>query len=249
MSSTNSTSHYELSQFVGSDKPAWLTDYNADMSKIDTGVYQAQTTATGADGKADANTTAIGTIANLTTDAKTNLVAAINEVDSHADTAQGTATNAATTAGSAKTTADGLALFVNINDYNNLTPVITTGTGTIVTSNMKIATNSDKSLAKIYGNITVNFSSSGGGIISMPSSLRPSSDITINGGLLFNLFPTAGDKVADAGNMSFTIKTNGDIEITEMNSSYWGSNAGNIKLTFINSVLFIKDFGDTPVNP
>lgn len=35
MSHTNSTTNYNLSQFVGSDKPAWLTDYNADMLAID----------------------------------------------------------------------------------------------------------------------------------------------------------------------------------------------------------------------
>ena len=36
MGSTNKTSNYELSQFLGSDKPAWLLDYNGDMLKIDT---------------------------------------------------------------------------------------------------------------------------------------------------------------------------------------------------------------------
>ena len=35
MSSTNKTTNYELSQFLGTDKPAWLSDYNTDMSKID----------------------------------------------------------------------------------------------------------------------------------------------------------------------------------------------------------------------
>ena len=35
MASTNKTTNYELSQFVGSDKPAWLGDYNQDMGKID----------------------------------------------------------------------------------------------------------------------------------------------------------------------------------------------------------------------
>lgn len=35
MSHTNSTTNYELSQFLGSDKPAWLVDYNGDMLKID----------------------------------------------------------------------------------------------------------------------------------------------------------------------------------------------------------------------
>lgn len=39
MSSTNKTTNLELSQFIGSDSPKWLTDYNADMEKIDAG-YQ-----------------------------------------------------------------------------------------------------------------------------------------------------------------------------------------------------------------
>jgi hypothetical protein len=36
MSSTNKTTTLDLSQFVGTDKPDWLTDYNEDMEKIDT---------------------------------------------------------------------------------------------------------------------------------------------------------------------------------------------------------------------
>lgn len=36
MAHTNSTANYELSQFLGTDKPAWLVDYNSDMLKIDT---------------------------------------------------------------------------------------------------------------------------------------------------------------------------------------------------------------------
>lgn len=39
MSSTNKTTNLELSQFLGSDSPKWLTDYNSDMEKIDAG-YQ-----------------------------------------------------------------------------------------------------------------------------------------------------------------------------------------------------------------
>ena len=36
MASTNKTTTLGLSQFVGTDKPDWLTDYNDDMEKIDT---------------------------------------------------------------------------------------------------------------------------------------------------------------------------------------------------------------------
>lgn len=35
MASTNKTSNYQLSQFVGTDRPTWLGDYNGDMAKID----------------------------------------------------------------------------------------------------------------------------------------------------------------------------------------------------------------------
>jgi hypothetical protein len=35
MAHTNATANYELSQFLGTDKPAWLVDYNGDMQKID----------------------------------------------------------------------------------------------------------------------------------------------------------------------------------------------------------------------
>lgn len=40
MTATNKTENYELSQFVGTDRPTWLGDYNSDMSKIDTQLKQ-----------------------------------------------------------------------------------------------------------------------------------------------------------------------------------------------------------------
>ena len=78
MSSTNKTSNYELSQFLGTDKPAWLSDYNTDMSKIDTQMKANADAATAATGSATAANTAIGTLANLTTTDKTSVVNAIN---------------------------------------------------------------------------------------------------------------------------------------------------------------------------
>lgn len=35
MTATNHTESYNLSQFVGTDRPTWLVDYNGDMTKID----------------------------------------------------------------------------------------------------------------------------------------------------------------------------------------------------------------------
>lgn len=84
MSATNHTTNYELSQFLGTDKPAWLSDYNSDMSKIDTRMKANADAATAASGSASTANTAIGTLASLTTTAKTDLVAAINEVNAAA---------------------------------------------------------------------------------------------------------------------------------------------------------------------
>ena len=78
-SSTNATTHYELSQYIGSDKPTYLVDYNQDMSKIDTAIYTADSTATQASNN-------IGTMSNLTTTEKSSLVGAINEIDAQVTT-------------------------------------------------------------------------------------------------------------------------------------------------------------------
>ena len=45
MASTNKTETLELSQFIDTDKPAWLTDYNNDMSRIDNGIKEINTAA------------------------------------------------------------------------------------------------------------------------------------------------------------------------------------------------------------
>ena len=59
MASTNKTTNYELSQFVGSDIPAWLSDYNGDMSKIDAGIHAAKVQADGAASGVSALQTAV----------------------------------------------------------------------------------------------------------------------------------------------------------------------------------------------
>lgn len=66
MSHTNSTSHYELSQFISTDTPGWLTDVNQDNNKIDTALYA----------NANAISTAETDIAAITTRLDNNLPAA-----------------------------------------------------------------------------------------------------------------------------------------------------------------------------
>lgn len=42
MSATNHTENLGLSQFLGTDKPTWLGDYNSDMEKIDTSIHNLE---------------------------------------------------------------------------------------------------------------------------------------------------------------------------------------------------------------
>ena len=46
MGHTNSTTNYNLPQFITTDKPAWLTDINGAFSAIDSGLHTAQSDAT-----------------------------------------------------------------------------------------------------------------------------------------------------------------------------------------------------------
>ena len=45
MSSTNKTTNYKLSQFIGTDKPTFLGDYNNDMQIIDGAIFEANQSA------------------------------------------------------------------------------------------------------------------------------------------------------------------------------------------------------------
>lgn len=60
MGHTNSTTNYNLPQFVGTDKPSWLGDINDAFSAIDLAIAEAATEATSADAKADALEVTVG---------------------------------------------------------------------------------------------------------------------------------------------------------------------------------------------
>ena len=264
MASTNKTSHYNLSQYVANDKPTYLVDYNSDMANIDAGIYGADSKATinaGAIGdlstldttnKTDlvsainevntqaqtnknditslntdvsANTGNIGTMANLQTTEKSNLVGAINEVKTESD-------NNAT----------------NINKFNlsNINTYTDSASGAVLSSNIAfagggitIATDSTSSVFKLYGRYDFNASASGTVKITIPSSLRPTTE--------YNITPIGFEFSRDSNlvfvNVSAKVKTNGDIEITA-----YAYGTGNLTLLLFPCLYFNNDFGDTPVN-
>jgi hypothetical protein len=246
MASTNKTTNYELSQFIGTDKPAWLSDYNGDMGKIDAGIHTAQTTATGADGKADSNATKIGNLANLTTTAKTDLVSAVNEVDTELGTVSGVASGASTNATSALTKVNALESALNFTNFKTYVQSDFTVTGGEFgqLDSMQCATNADGSVGKIYGEVRFKCTSSNGMTISFPSNLRPSSNITIVGCCWVNFYDNNMNLKDAIRPRAINIATDGTISTT-FSAGYYNSYA---QMNFVACLLFMKDFGDVPNN-
>lgn len=241
MSSTNKTTHYNLSQFIGSDKPAWLTDYNADMNKIDTGINSAQSSATAADGKADSANTSIGTLSNLTTTSKTNLVSAINEVDSNADTAQSTANSAVTASATNTNKLSTLEAYLDLSTF--VTPTLSTTNFNNTTSGdyVTCASNSTGSLGKIYGQIR-GISQGTSFTITFPTPFHPDTALTING-IVRSYFSTDGTSNWTPLTHSITIGTDGTATLQVSNTL-----SGRYYRFQIDAcLLFIKSFGDIPV--
>lgn len=267
MASTNKTSHYNLSQYVANDKPTYLVDYNSDMSNIDAGIYSA-------DSKATINAGAIGDLSTLDTTNKTDLVSAVNEVNTQAQTNKnditslntdvsantgniGTMANLDTTdktslvnaINEVKTETDNNT--TNINKFN-LTNITTYNTGdlnlsdvTINSGNVTVATNSDYSIMKIYGKFS----------ISTPTTWA--STITIPNAIPSGYRPTSDITVSPAG-VPIPSEYNSSLYITASILYYKIKTDGSIEIQFnkgtniamsyalvlIPFVIFVKDFGD-----
>ena len=260
---TNSTTNYELPQFVGTDKPTWLGDFNGAMSAIDAGMHENATdiasmesdvaTATSTASQASqAVSTLTSTVSSLSSD--------VTSATSTANNAQSTATSALNTANTANGKADANASAIasltprvaqteaDIANFNLTTfetisssDITQTGAGTIGGMDLKVAKNSDGSIAKIYGAIDVDNVNTGD--VKIQTSLRPESTITING--CCQRVISRGTNVYNVGTVSMTIDTNGVITVSK---SYVSTpSAERNRFMFIACLLFIKDFGDVPI--
>lgn len=251
MSSTNKTTNYDLSQFIGVDKPAWLQDYNSDMSKIDAQMKANADSATAASGTASATSTNLGDISALETTVKTSAVNAINEVNTKATAAQNTATSANTTAQNALTTASaastnisGLQSYLNLqSSTTGLTVTTTSGTvdgpGTLI----KSAHNSDGSLGKIYGKTIITAPRSSSTVITFgDTGLRPTEAINILGLVTIAVYATieGGTSLNYVATAPITINPNGTASITMAG----GSIIDHADIFLPPCLLFMSNFGD-----
>lgn len=262
---TNSTTNYNLSQYVGSDKPTYLGDYNSDMLKIDTGMKANQTaSSTNASSITTINTNigtmgslettaptlvgginevvgTIGDLSDLTAPVKTSVVNAINSVNTNVGNPTDLYTDAKTNLVAA---VNEIVNKFNLTTFENPTNLTTNkGTITSTSANLHVAKNSDGSLAKIYGTIAVgsiplNTSSI---TVSFQTTLQPAENITINC-LQFNRqYGNNTDVVSNVG--SIELSTSGVVSITM--ATYNTTTTADFKI--LPCLLFVKDFGDIPV--
>ena len=254
MAATNHTTNYNLPQYIGTDKPTYLGDWNSTMGAIDTqmktnadnasgalsAAQTAQTnansalsTAQGADSKADTAITNAATAQSTADNASsvaTSALSTANSASSAASAAQTTADSASASATSANTKADSIASKLNLSNvtvfnYNQ----ITVDSGSLSNGKITVAINSDGSLFKFYGTITGNSVQ----VCRIQTDLRPTADYTISpAGHDTNGFPR-----------SITIKTTGIIEF----ALGWASNTTTA--IFYPCLYWNSDFSDEPVTP
>ena len=245
MSHTNSTPNYNLPQFVGTDKPTWLNDVNGAFSSIDTQMKANADSATTANTTASTAQNAIGTLSELNTTAKTDLVNALNEVNTNLGTTSGVASSASSTATQANNKATTLESTFNINNFENFDiNSITKSNCNIAYGNIHTASNADGTLGKIYGFLgsVTSTSTTTDGYISFMTPFRPNEDIVINDSVLMIQHSYQGapnsESIARTG---MTIKTTGEVRISVQ--AYYYNRSYNYYLP--PCLYFMKDFGDT----
>lgn len=83
MSSTNKTANLELSQYVGSDKPTYLVDYNGDMAKIDAGYAAVKSKADATDLAVSGLTSTVSGLSSTVSDQGSAITGLRTDTDSN----------------------------------------------------------------------------------------------------------------------------------------------------------------------
>lgn len=247
MSSTNHTTNYNLPQFVGSDKPAWLGDINPAMSAIDSAMHTNATKAQqGIDDALTAKNRADSAY-SLADGAKTD-----------AGTAQGTANQAIANASAVDSKLDAFMQKFNLVSFTDSPATATSG---VIVNNLTLAQNSDGSIFKFYGHLQLNT----GATMARSAIAGMSGWYGVDTGLVLNTSPTEAYMVKGAGVASFitatlantdstqidyfAVGTNGHIYVVPAQSSAnltTKTNASYDRYIYIASLYFNTSFGDAP---
>lgn len=264
MSHTNSTTNYNLPQFIGTDKPAWLGDINPAMTAIDTAIKTAKDAGDTADGKATQAQSEVdaleGTVSTLNTTVgtlSTTVTAQGGDINTNAINIQRNANAIEAVADHFNltdfTTADmtdkkSLSALSSYVDFNGLS--------------LTLAQNDDGSIFKFYGllniargaSTTANFSKTAvpglTGYYGIPTGLylksAPSSAFVIQGGAM-NVAGTSHTSIVPSAiwNLEYSVGSDGQIYLyTSTNPIEYFAGQSSWRTFYWACLYFAKDFGD-----
>lgn len=224
MSSTNKTSYYNLSQYIGTDKPTYLGDYNSDMAKIDAGIHQVQETATTANqtaGSAEAKVTQVTAVANQNSDDISDLQASVSSINSSNVTRDSNISKAQASATIANDNAtDAQKSVTRLSNNVSLWEEITGNSGGVVAR-------INRTLRLIVFNAT--FPGTGDAsrrVLFNIQNISPTKDIDFTGNVV-----DQSNGVSTLAIEGFRLKTNGDVVFNDANSAmpfnYYGCRLNN----------------------
>lgn len=124
MSSTNKTANLELSQYVGSDKPTYLVDYNGDMSKIDAGYAAVKSEADATDLAVSGLTSTVSGLSSTVSDQSS----AITGIRTDTDTNTGSINTITSLIGNGQPTTTDKTIIGAINEVNGKVGSVATAT-------------------------------------------------------------------------------------------------------------------------
>ena len=261
MSATNHTTNYELPIFIGTDKPAWLVDWNGAMTAIDTAIHTAE-------GKADQAGTDIGGIESSISTINSTLTSINNAVsqlrlDTNANTGSIHTIQELIGNGTPTTSDKTLIGAINeldsdinmIHDLGNQTGNITFTPDSHVTllnnPASRYAFNSDGSMGKIYGHVgfeITNASADSEGYISIATTqVLPIAKPDTAYRIYCNSCLLATSAYAFEGLVGayFKINTNGSVTLqVYVGTSVTGWTHGRCFIGMVPFVIFAGDFGD-----
>ena len=252
MSATNHTTNYELPVFIGTDKPAWLVDWNGAMNAIDTAIKQAET-------KADQAGTDVGSIQsdiiiiNSSLNTLNNAVSQLR-IDTNANTGaintiqeligNGTPTTTDHTLIGAINEINAKVYDFDLTAHNDITVTSAiTGVSVDAKTDMKVLLNNAQSAGKVYGNVYLNLSSAAAAAgmaivtVNVPG-LAVSTPFVVKGYELVAVTSASRNPVFAElyfRNGAVDIRFTGDAVSTAMTVIYG---------TFCPCLLFLKDLGD-----
>lgn len=252
MASTNKTPNLGLSQFQPLDKPAWLGDYNQDMSKIDTAVHNNQTKVDSMEtnvnvaiSSADAATKA----AQAATEAAAEATSVAQNAQTTANNVSGTATQSLSIAQQAQETAESAQTTAN----NALPKSGGTMTGPLIlsgapTQNNQAATKAYVDNAKSSETVIYLTSSNLGPKIS--SSIFSGAIVVFNNSLyIFGNFSNTSE--LSGTDIIFTVTLPKSIGTTQRSLAVCATSTNgainNISLSAVDSTLTLQSSGN-PIN-